>query len=31
MLDSPPECVLDTNVPIDFHWGGLLDVLFRLT
>lgn len=30
MLDSPSRCVLDSNVPIDFHWGGLLEALFAL-
>lgn len=30
MQAFPSQCVLDTNVPIDFHRGGLLEVLFRL-
>ncbi len=30
MQDSPSRCVLDTNVPIDFHWGEMLEALFAL-
>ena len=30
MRDSPSRCVVDTNVFIDFHRGGLLEALFRL-
>ena len=30
MRDSPPRCVVDTNVFIDFHRGGLLEVIFAL-
>lgn len=30
MPDSLPWYVLDANVPIDLHTGGLLDALFAL-
>ena len=30
MKGSPSECVIDTNVLVDLHIGGLLDALFRL-
>lgn len=30
MGDFPPRCVVDTNVFIDFHRGGLLEALFGL-
>ena len=30
MRDSPPRCVVDSNVFIDFHEGGLLKAMFEL-
>ncbi len=30
MPDSRPRCVVDTNILIDFHRGGLLGALFAL-
>ncbi len=30
MKDSPPLCIVDTNILIDLHAGGLLRELFRL-
>jgi predicted nucleic acid-binding protein len=30
MQDSPPLCIVDTNILIDLHVGGLLQELFRL-
>jgi predicted nucleic acid-binding protein len=30
MQDSPPLCIVDANILIDLHVGGLLQELFRL-
>jgi predicted nucleic acid-binding protein len=30
MKDSPPLCIVDANILIDLHVGGLLQELFRL-
>ena len=28
MKDSPPLCIIDTNILIDLHVGGLLQEIF---
>ena len=30
MRDSPPLCVVDANILVDLHIGGLLGEFFRL-